>query len=304
MLDPEPDSAVELDGWHAAREPAAVEMTTDAIAARARQAIELAAIPVRLATRPALAVELASRVVRAARSSLSQAPASSLNSPLSPRRRLGRSRRSLDDFRAVKELHGGTVNDVLLAAAAGGLRRFLRARGEDPVPLKAMVPVSVRAADAAGELGNRISFAFIDLPCDENDAEVRLRRSQETMAKCKTGGEPEGGELLLGALEYMPRPIQHIAAHLVASPRTFNLVVSNIPGPSVPLYMRGCRLLEAYPVVPLADNHSVSIGMTTVCGEACLGVYADAETVPDADALADAIAESVDELAYVAVATS
>ena len=83
----------------------------------------------------------------------------------------------------------------------------------------------------------------------------------------------------------------------MASPRTFNLVVSNIPGPPLPLYMRGCRLEEAYPVVPLADNHSVAIGMTSIAGEACFGVYADAEKMPDADALAAAIAESVDELA-------
>src|SRR5205085_6325908 len=164
------------------------------------------------------------------------------------------------------------------------------------VPLKAMVPVSVRSDDG-GELGNRISFAFIELPCDEPDPERRLERVQRAMGECKAGGEPEGGDVLLGALEYAPRPIQHIAAHLVASPRAFNLVVSNIPGPPQPLYMRGCLLQEAYPVVPLADDHAVSVGMNTVAGEACFGVYADAETVPDADALARAIAECVDELA-------
>jgi hypothetical protein len=134
------------------------------------------------------------------------------------------------------------------------------------------------------------------LPCDEPEPERRLEVIKEAMDRRKAGGEPQGGDVLLSALQYAPRPLQHIAAHLVASPRTFNLVVSNIPGPSMPLYMRGCRLEEAYPVVPLAENHGVSIGMTTVAGEACFGIYADAQTVPDADLLAAAIAESVDEL--------
>jgi diacylglycerol O-acyltransferase / wax synthase len=303
MLDAEPEAVAEPDGWHPPRAPAALELTTDAVAARARQVMDLATMPLRFATSPTLALKMTERTLRAARSSLSRAPASSLNAPISPRRHLGRARRPLDAFRAVKQVSDCTVNDVLLTAAAGGLRRFLRARGEDPVPLKTMVPVSVRADGAADELGNRISFAFIELPCDQDDVEVRLARTHTAMERCKGGGEPEGGELLLGALEYLPRPIQHVAAHLVASPRTFNLVVSNIPGPPIPLYMHGCRLEEAYPVVPLADNHGVSIGMTTVCGEACLGIYADAEIVPDADLLADAIAESVDELTAMAATT-
>jgi hypothetical protein len=164
------------------------------------------------------------------------------------------------------------------------------------MPLKAMVPVSVRD-DQGGEFGNRISFVFVDLPCDEPDPELRLTRVIETMAACKSSGEPQGGDVLLGALEYVPRPLQHLAAHLVSSRRTFNLVVSNIPGPPIPLYMRGCRLEEAYPVVPLADDHGVAIGMNSIAGEACFGIYADTQTVPDADALANAIAESVDELA-------
>ena len=296
MLDPSPDPPPERDDWHSGREPAAFELTTDAVAARVAQVARLAQLPLRVARRPALGVNMATRVVRAARSSLRPARSTPLNAPISSRRHLGRVRRPLDALRGIKREHGATVNDVLLAAAAGGLRRLLTERGEEPVPLKAMVPVSVRD-DEGGELGNRISFVFIDLPCDEPDPELRLRRVIEAMSRCKAGGEPEGGDVLLGALEYAPRPLQHIAAHLVASPRTFNLVVSNIPGPPLPLFMRRCRLEEAYPVVPLADNHGVAIGMTSIAGEACFGIYADAQSVPDADGLADAVAESLDELA-------
>jgi diacylglycerol O-acyltransferase / wax synthase len=305
MLDPSPEPpAAAHDGWSARREPAALELATEALTARVGQLAGLARLPLRIARRPAASLEGAARVLRAARTSLRPAGSTPLNAPNSSQRHLGRARRRLDDLRAVTSAHDATVNDVLLAAATGGLRRFLIGRGERPVPLKAMVPVSVRADGAAADLGNRISFVFVDLPCDLPDAEDRLARVQATMGERKSGGEPEGGDLLLGALEYAPRTLQHIAAHVVASPRTFNLVVSNIPGPSLPLYMRGCRLEEAYPVVPLAENHGVSIGMTTVAGDACFGIYADAGTVPDADALAAAIAESVDELAPVPAAAA
>ena len=296
MLDPSPDPPPAHDRWHAPREPAVLELVANAVTARAAQAARLARLPLRAARHPELSIDTATRVLRAARSSLRPAKSTPLNEPISSRRHLGRARRPLDELRAVKREHGGTINDVLLSAAAGGLRRILLDRGERPMPLKAMVPVSVRD-DQGGEFGNRISFVFVDLPCDERDPELRLARVIETMAACKASGEPKGGDVLLGAFEYVPRPLQHLAAHLVSSRRTFNLVVSNIPGPPLPLYMRGCRLEEAYPVVPLADNHGVAIGMTSVAGEACFGIYADAQTVPDADLLATAIAESVDELA-------
>jgi diacylglycerol O-acyltransferase len=99
---------------------------------------------------------------------------------------------------------------------------------------------------------------------------------------------------------YAPRLVQRMLAHLVAAPSTFNLVVSNIPGPREPMYLLGCELEEAYPVVPLADRHALSIGMTTIQDEACFGVYADCEAIPDADLLAECIDSSVQELVAVA----
>jgi WS/DGAT/MGAT family acyltransferase len=303
ILDETPEAPNEpSDGWRPVHEPAPLELAIEGLAARARQLAALARLPFHIVREPAASIATATRVVRAARSSVIPAHPSALNAPISSSRRLGRANRALDELRAVKSAYSGTINDVLLAAAAGGLRRFLMGRGEEPVPLKAMVPVSVRDDGAAGELGNRISFVFVELPCDEPDTERRLALVQAAMSDRKAGGEPRGGDVLLGALGYAPRTLQHRAAHLVASPRTFNLVVSNIPGPPIPLYMAGCRLEEAYPVVPLADQHGVSIGMTSVAGEACFGVYADPESVPDADALAAAIAASLDDLADVAAA--
>jgi diacylglycerol O-acyltransferase len=235
------------------------------------------------------------RVTRALSHSLRAAPASALNEPLSPLRRLAWTERPLADLRAVKRRYGTTVNDVVLAAVAGGVRSYLMRRGEQPVvALKAMVPVSVRGSDDV--LGNHLSFVFAELPCDEPDALDRLRRVQATMGARKRDGEPQGADLALKAAQHTPGVVQHAISRIVASPRTFNLVVSNIPGPPERMYMLGCALEAAYPVVPLADRHAVSVGMTTIGGRACFGVYADREAVPDAGSLAGDIDGALSEL--------
>lgn len=101
---------------------------------------------------------------------------------------------------------------------------------------------------------------------------------------------------MLKALGYAPHRLQHLASRMVASPRAFNLVVSNIPGPREPLYMLGCELQEAYPIVPLADRHAVSIGVTTIKDGAFFGIYADRRALPDAELLARYIDEAIEEL--------
>jgi WS/DGAT/MGAT family acyltransferase len=245
----------------------------------------------------------AARAARALGDAVRPAPDSeALNRPISGRRHLAQARRPLDDLVRIKSEYGATVNDVLLAAAAGGLRRFLKARGEDPVALKTMVPVSVRddGASGNGTFGNRISFIFVDLPCDEPDPVRRLRSVQAAVGERKAAGEPEAANEVMDLLGLAPRFLQRPLSRLAASPRAFNLVVSNIPGPRDPLYMLGCELEAAYPVVPLADGHGVSIGMTTIRDDVCLGVYADRESVPDADLLSEGIDDSIDELLSVA----
>jgi len=107
-------------------------------------------------------------------------------------------------------------------------------------------------------------------------------------------------ERALNAVGYLPQPVRDAVSHVFASPLVFNLTVSNIPGPSEPMYMLGCELEEAYPVVPIADRHALSIGVTTIRDQACFGVYADREALPDSDLVAAAIDESVDELLVLA----
>lgn len=300
LLDPTPDTpAVELEEWQPAGEPAGLRLLSAALLDRLADGVRVARLPLELALRPRRALDLigmGAAALRAARHSLAPAPASALNEPISPERHVASARRPFEQLRSAKQRHEASVNDVLLAAAAGGVRRLMQRRGEEPTALKTMVPVSVRGSDGAGELGNRISFVFVDLPCDEADPLRRLERVKLSMDERKHAGEPEAAQALLDAISYAPRTVQHAVSRAAASARAFNLVVSNIPGPPVPLYMLGSRLEEVYPVVPIADEHAVSIGLTTVDDQAFFGIYADRASLPDADELAVAIAECVDEL--------
>jgi WS/DGAT/MGAT family acyltransferase len=269
----------------------------EAVVDRVATELDLLALPAKLAASPRRAGALSLRAGRALVSSFTPtAPARVLNDRLSPYRRLATAMRPLDDLRRVKRTFGTTLNDVVLAVSTGALAGYLAERGEDPRRLKTMVPVNVRPEGAEGELGNRISFLFLDLPCDERDPVRRLRELHAAARERKERGDPEGSDAVLDMIGYAPSALQRMLSRLVASPHTFNLVVSNIPGPGQPLYMLGCEMMEAYPVVPLADRHTLSIGFTSVCGRACFGLYADRDALPDADSLAAHLEAAMDEL--------
>jgi hypothetical protein len=164
-----------------------------------------------------------------------------------------------------------------------------------------MVPVNVRPLEEGPTLGNRISFMLVDLPCEEPDPARRLRLVQDEVGRRKRSGDARATDRLLAALAWAPGPVKRAAARAVASPRTFNVTVSNIPGPmDAELTLSGSRLTEAYPIVPLADGHAVSIGMTTVGGHAFFGLYADRQAL-DADLLADDLEAAIDELVALAI---
>src|SRR5215208_143490 len=300
LVDPEPDPpAPGPDRWTHEPRPGGIARVADVLVDTARRQLDLAAIPARVARSPSRAIGLAERSARAARALLDAArPArgSSLNRPISGARHLARLERPIADLVEIKDAFGVKLNDVVLAVCAGGVRGLLRDHGERPIRLKAMVPVNVRGAESSGELGNQISFMFVDLPCDEPDGVRRLREVHMATSERKRTRHPEGGADVLRWLSFVPVPVQRLASRFIASPRAFNLTVSNIPGPTEPLFMRGCRLVEAYPVVPIADRHAVSIGVTTVGDGAYFGLYADPEALPDADALAAAIDASIDDL--------
>jgi diacylglycerol O-acyltransferase len=203
---------------------------------------------------------------------------------------------ALEDVRRARREAAATVNDVCLAIVAGGLRELALAGGEEPRPLKAMVPVNVRGADEAGALGNRISFAFVELPLDLPSGRARLARVQRATGASKRAGRAAGREAVLGALGMLPDPLRGAAARAVASPRLYNLTISNVPGPPFPLYMLGAELLDAHPVVPIADGHALSIGIFGYRGRLHFGLYADPHAFPQVRELPAALDRSLREL--------
>jgi WS/DGAT/MGAT family acyltransferase len=303
LLDPS-STPIELDGdgadWSPEPEPAALELLTRGTVDRVREEVGALAgwareyvSPRRVLGLPLDAARLSATVVR---SVLPIAPPTLLNQQGSSLRHLAVTRRPLDDLREIKHRFGATVNDVVLAVSAGALRRYMLEHGDDPVPLKTMVPVSVRADEDDGEFGNRISFMFVELPCHEPNPARRLEEVHAATLERKELRDPEQSDTVLQAASHLPRVMQKLMSRAVASPLLFNLVVSNIPGPRSAMYMCGHELEEAYPIVPLADSHALSIGVTTVKDDACFGLYADRKTLPDADKLAGYLDAELDEL--------
>jgi len=189
--------------------------------------------------------------------------ANPLNTSIGEARRFGMATMRLDDFKAIRKVHGGTINDVVLAIVSGALREWMMTRGESVSSrsaVRALVPVSVRAGDES--TGNHIAAFLVDLPVGEPQAVVRLHRITYEMEQLKSTGQMVGAQALVGIAGFAP-PTLHAAAARTAndwSRRMFNLVVTNVPGPQFPLYAAGALMLGAYPVVPLAKGQAVSIG--------------------------------------------
>jgi diacylglycerol O-acyltransferase / wax synthase len=276
--------------------PSAAERLARAVVDRTADTATLALAPARLAARPRTLRALASRSARTlSHTVLPPAPGSSLNRPGSPRRHHVRLTRALGELREIRKRFRVSPNDVAIAACAGALRRFALRRGEEPQRLRVMVPADVRGTDDA-ESGNRIAFLFIHLPCDEPDPVERLRLVHEATAQRARDGEAEDVDAAFQTLALTPRPVQRVLAHAFAHPRLFNLTISSVAAAAPPRYMRGCRLREVHSAVPLAGRHALSIGVVMVAGQVCFGLLADAQTLPDADALGEDLDAAFTEL--------
>lgn len=284
--------------WRPSKTPGARDLARSALRDRAAQTVTASRQALNVVRERGGLPDHAHQVLRCMRAighaAVPPAPPSPLNGRTAHARHLAWSSRPLGDLEAVERRFGATINDILLAASAGAVRELLLAHHEDAERLKAMVPVSVRAS---GERwGNRIAFLFPPLPCGEPDAVRRLSAVHEAMCARKRVHEAEAVDVVLRTLGRAPRLLRTLGARLITSPRLSNVTISNVPGPKVPLYLLGCRAEEAYPVVPLAAGHGISIGMTSLDGLACFGVYADGTRAAEADRLAVAIGEEIDEL--------
>jgi diacylglycerol O-acyltransferase / wax synthase len=226
------------------------------------------------------------------------APESSLNRPIGPHRRFETVLADLEDFKRVKNAFGGTVNDVVLSVVAGGLRQLMRGRGEkiDDLELRAMVPVSVRADQDKGALGNRVSTLWAPLPVHEEDPIKRFELVHESMKDLKSSGQAVGAQLLTSIGEFAPPTILAQASRLVARQRAFNLVVTNVPGPQFPLYSFGREMKEVYPVVPLSGNTTIGIALLSYNGTIGFGLLGDYDAAKDLGVLAEGIEKAIAEL--------
>jgi WS/DGAT/MGAT family acyltransferase len=227
-------------------------------------------------------------------------PELGLAGPLGPRRSWGWVRADLSAVKAVKNAHGGTVNDVVLAATAGGFRALLLSRGKhvEGRTVRSMVPVSVRHADESGTLGNRVSAVFADLPVGVSDPVERLHAVTAQLSSLKAGGTVLGLDALLGSADLLPGTLFALGVKLWArSPqRLISTVTTNIPGPRVPLYLLGRRMTDLYPYIPLGVDIRITIGIASYAGQLAWGVTADSDSVTDLQVLCDGIESSLAEL--------
>ena len=231
------------------------------------------------------------------------APRTSLNRPTGRSRRFGRVRVPLDDVQTVRAEYGGTINDVVLAGVAGGLGRLLDRRGEltPGLTLKAFCPVSVRAEDERLRLGNRVSALLVPLPVAERDPRRRLDVIREATQLLKASGQALGAATLLGLGQYAAPTMLGLGARLVHHQPFCNLVCTNVPGPQVPLYCMGARMLEAYPMVPLSKNLNLGVAILSYDGFLHVGLLADRDHWPDLDVLEVGIDDAFTELHKLAV---
>ena len=264
----------------------------DRLGGLVRDGTELIAHPGRVLGEAAAAAKLMIR------EELAPAPPTSLNTPISAHRRYTVARAELSELKSIKKALGGTVNDVVLAAAAGGLRRLLEERGEG-LPergLRAMVPVSLREGGDDGALGNKVSSLFVHLPVCEPDPVRRYLVTAGETAELKAGGEARTGAELVALAGVAPPLLHSVLARSSTGRRLFNLTVTNVPGPRKPLYAFGARMEEVLPLVPLAADHAVGIAVVSYCGRMFFGLSGDARAVPDLEVLRDGIEESIREL--------
>jgi diacylglycerol O-acyltransferase len=300
-LTPEPEH-VERERWVPDPEPTQDSLLIDAIKERLTSPGEIIRSAQAAVLDPQTLPNRLLESTRALRSfiggSLDFAPESSLNQPIGPHRRFETILADLDDFKRVKNALGGTVNDVVLAAVAGGLRQLMRGRGEkiDDLELRAMVPVSVRADTEKGALGNRVSSLWAPLPVHEEDPIKRFELVHEAMKDLKSSGQAVGAQLLTSIGEFAPPTILAQASRLVARQRAFNLVVTNVPGPQFPLYSFGREMKEVYPVVPLSGNTTIGIALLSYNGTIGFGLMGDYDTAKDLGVLAEGIEKAIAEL--------
>ena len=301
---------VGAERWTPSVEPSDAQLVAEGVKG-------LAALPARAARRAVGAArhprETASEVREAAEglgtiawSFANPPPQTPLNVAIGPHRRVLWIRFPLADLKKIKNRLGGTVNDVFLATVSGALARWLRRRGirTEGLELRGIVPVSIRADEQRGALGNRIAAMLGPLPVYATDPRDRLRIVSQAMKGLKESKQAVGAETLTRLQDFAPPTILAQASRLNFSPRAYNLLVTNVPGPQFPLYLIGRELQELAPVPFLAPKRALAVAIVSYNGNVDVGLIGDYDAMSDLDEFGHDIEVSVEELLATARAES
>jgi WS/DGAT/MGAT family acyltransferase len=307
-LDPVP-TKLEPEPWTPAPAPSDAQLLAEGVK-------DAAGVPVNLAGRALGAIRSPGRAVadvtealegigEVAWANLNPAPETPLNVPIGSHRRIIRVHSRLDDFKAVKNSLGGTVNDVVLTVVSGGLRKWLRSRGvrTEGLELRALVPVSIRSELERGDLGNRIAVMRGPLPVYSDEPVETLRIVREAMEGLKRSKQALGAEVISGLERFAPPTLLAQASRLNFSTRMFNLIVTNVPGPQFPLYLLGREMEQLVPIAFLPENHALAIAIMSYNGNVDFGLLGDYDAMPDLDLVGRSIKESLAELMQAAGVT-
>ena len=288
--------------WRPHEEPSGVELVAKGLTGLARTPFNLAGGALGAARHPrrtvANAVEAAQGVGEIAWARLNPAPETPLNVPIGPHRRAHWVASDLDDFKKIKNATGATVNDVVLTVVSGALGRWLRARGTrtEGLELRALVPVSIRGGDQSGDMGNRIAAMRGPLPVYLADPLERLRLVHRQMGDLKESKQALGAEVISGLTDFAPPTLLAQASRLNFSTKLFNLLVTNVPGPQLPLYLLGRELQELIPIAFLPENHALAVAIMSYNNRVDFGLLADFDAIPEVVEIGRYLEESLAEL--------
>ncbi len=297
--EPRPNPSEE---WHPERQPSATELAFGALTERTTSPYEQMRA-VRHASRSPRRLANIAAVTATGLWGMTGAgaipPASSLNGPIGPHRRWVWARTKLSDIKRVRRAFGGTVNDVVLTAIAGGFRVLLAAREESTQrDVRTLVPVSVRSGDEHGEYNNRVSAVFANLPVGIEEPVARLASMRTQMDGLKQSGEAVAGDVLINLSGFAPPMLLALGLRAAARmpQRSINTVTTNVPGPQRPLYAAGRQMLECFPYVPLGGQIRVGVAIFSYDGRVTFGITGDYDAAPDIAVLACGIEQSMGEL--------
>ncbi len=310
LLSPgEDEEPEEPPAWIPEKTPGAIELAGTELAHRMGLPLQAARGVLYGLRHPQHTAEIVTDRLDALRETLTSAarPASDtpLNRPIGPHRRFDWTRFDLDDVKRVKDELGGTVNDVVLTSVAGALGSFLEQRGftramQQRLDLRAMVPVSVRSVGERGLTGNRIALWPATLPVAEQDPRRRLAAVREITARLKRSKHALGAATLAAVSEWTVPTILSLAARMAYRGRAANLVVTNVPGPQIPLYLLGAPLRDTFPMQNLLPSQGLGVALFSYAGHLGWGFMSDWDLLPDLHEFVQAVEASFAELRHAA----